>query len=101
MKEIKYAEIKDAEGIFEIMQDVKRTAYTLDLVKDLINTHGSLSLKLIIDGKIIGALGARAEGRNSGWLYYIVVHQKVLVFYRTLKGAVCLDFRMSKDSSTH
>ncbi|HDK42771.1 MAG TPA: hypothetical protein ENG87_05290 [Candidatus Pacearchaeota archaeon] len=28
-------------------------------------------------------------------------YQKVLVFYRTLKGAVCLDFRMSKDSSTH
>ncbi len=72
MEKITFAKINEAERIYELIKEEGKTAYTLDLVKDLINTEGSLSLILKND-KIIGALGARAEGKNSAWLYYIVI----------------------------
>lgn len=71
--DIQFANLEDVENIFKIMKDVGRVAYTKDLVRDLIESKDSLCLKLIENGQIIGALGARAEGKNSSWLYFVVI----------------------------
>lgn len=71
--EIRYANKKDIDDIWKIMKTVGRVAYTKDLVNDLISSKKSICLKLLEKNKIIGALGARAEGKNSYWLYFIVV----------------------------
>jgi N-acetylglutamate synthase-like GNAT family acetyltransferase len=55
------------------MKDVGRVAYTKDLVRDLINSKDSFCFKLIESDQIIGALGARSEGMNSSWLYFVVI----------------------------
>ena len=74
MVQIAFANIEDAEEIYALLKDVGRSAYTLDLVKDLITTEGSYSLVLTEEKYVVGALGARAEGKDSSWLYYIVIH---------------------------
>lgn len=78
MEEIRYSKIKDSEEIFQIMRQIgRRAAYTIDLVKDLIQSgENSISLVLILNNKIIGALGARAEGKKSLWFYYIVIDKE-------------------------
>ncbi len=70
---IVYSKLSDAKKIYAMLRREKRVAYTLDLVKDLITAKHSFSLKLTDNEKCIAALGARAEGKNSAWLYYVVV----------------------------
>ncbi len=72
---IEYATTKDIDRIYEIMEESERMAYTKELVNDLIISKDSICLKITEDGEIIGALGARAEGENSCWLYFIVVRK--------------------------
>jgi ribosomal protein S18 acetylase RimI-like enzyme len=72
---IKYVTSEDVEEIYEIMRSVGRIAYTKGLIVDLINSQDSFCLKLQDDKQIIGVLGARAEGKNSSWLYFIVIKE--------------------------
>lgn len=73
---IREATPEDADRIFALLEKEGRVAYTLDLVRDLIGQDDSLSLVDEDDGEIVGALGARAEGKNSAWLYYLITSQK-------------------------
>ena len=73
--DIKHATLHDSEEIYRIMKPEGRVAYTKDLIVDLVNSEDPVCLKLLEDGQIVGALGARAEGRNSYWLYFIVVKE--------------------------
>lgn len=73
---IEYAGNKDIDRIYGIMQESERIAYTKELVNDLITSPDSFCLKLEEEGKLIGALGARAEGENSCWLYFIVIRKE-------------------------
>lgn len=73
MEEIKQAKLKDAERIQELIDQEDKVGYTLNFIEDLIRTDAPLSLELVVDDKIIGGLGARVEGENSAYLYYIVV----------------------------
>jgi len=73
---MKHADIEDVEEIYDIMKGIGRIAYTRDLVADLINSESSICLKLILDEKIIGALGEKAEGENALWLYFVVVKEE-------------------------
>ncbi len=68
---------EDAEKIYSLLKKEKRTAYTKNLVMDLIESRASLALKAVEENnKVVGALGARAEGKNSAWLYFIVVDKE-------------------------
>jgi ribosomal protein S18 acetylase RimI-like enzyme len=73
---IQYATLDDIEQIYKIMRQIGRIAYTKNLVIDLINSEDSICLKLLENGQIAGVLGARAEGKNSYWLYFIVVKEE-------------------------
>jgi amino-acid N-acetyltransferase len=75
MEEIRYAKMDDLEKIFEIMESEARSVYTIDLVRDMISSEGSLSLIVTEDEKIAGMIGARAEGKNSAWIYYVLIGQ--------------------------
>ncbi len=73
---IEFSKIADAKKIYSLMKKEKKSAYTIELVKDLIETKKAVSIKLVSEGKIIGALGARPEGKNAYWLYYVIVDKK-------------------------
>ena len=51
MGETEHAEIRDADRIHELLQETGKAVYTKDPVIDLI----------------------RSEGRNSAWLYFVVI----------------------------
>lgn len=71
--EIKPVGKEDIKEVFEIMKVYRRAAYTENFVKDLVYSKRSLCLKLVKNGKILGVIGAREEGKNSLWLYFVVV----------------------------
>lgn len=77
--EIRHAKLEDVDEIYSLMKDLKRdrSAYTKDLVVDLIKTKNSLCLVAIENKNIIAALGARGEGKNSLWLYYLVIKEEL------------------------
>ena len=70
---IQPARIEDVEGIYSILKGFNRPAYTKDLITDLINNKDSICLKITDNGKIIASLGARAEGRDAFWIYFVAV----------------------------
>ena len=76
MERITYARLGDADAIFALLKKEGRAAYTKDIVIDTIRTKGSLCLRMVQDGILIGAVGARAEGRHSAWVYYIVIDRR-------------------------
>ncbi len=74
--EIREATLGDVEQIGNLMRSDGRRAYTKDLAIDLIENSQSLCLVLTENNQIVGSLGARGEGKNSCWLYYIIVKEE-------------------------
>jgi amino-acid N-acetyltransferase len=74
--EIRAAVLDDVEQIYEIMKSDGRRAYTKDLAIDLIENSQSLCLVITENNQIVGSLGARGEGKDSCWLYYIIVREE-------------------------
>lgn len=58
------------------IRTIWQDAYTKHLIIDLIEHKKSFCLKLTKNSQLIGVLGARSEGQNSFWLYFIVIKKQ-------------------------
>lgn len=76
MIKIRNARISELGKVYSVLQEFRRDAYTKELAESLIEEKNSVCIVAIAESRIIATLGARKEGKNAMWIYFLAVRKK-------------------------